>query len=82
MGIWGTRALHAHIKAVEGEGTSASGGNRGQRVGGNEMQTAEAGPSHARDGGVNEAGPSHARDGGVDEAGSSQARDAGLDEAG
>jgi hypothetical protein len=42
------------------------------------MQTAEAGPSHAREGDADEAGPSQARDGGVDEAGPSQARDGGV----
>ena len=60
----------------------ASGGNRGQNAGGKEMQTAEAGPSQSRDGGVDEAGASQARDGGEAEAGSSQARDGGVAEAG
>ena len=45
-----------HKGRRQGEGTSASGRNRGQRVGGIEMQTAEAGPSHVRDGGVDESG--------------------------
>ena len=66
----------------QGEGTSARGGNRGQNAGGKEMQTAEAGPSQSRDGGVDEAGSSQARDGGEAEAGSSQARDGGVAEAG
>ena len=66
----------------QGEGTSARGGNRGENAGGKEMQTAEAGPSQSRDGGVDEAGSSQARDGGEAEAGSSQARDGGVAEAG
>jgi hypothetical protein len=70
-----------HIKAVHkvAGGTSASGGNRGQCAGGHETQAAEAGPSHAIDGGVDEAGFRHAMDGGVAEVGSSNAMDGGRD---
>ena len=45
----------------QGEDTIASGGNRGQHARGHETQAAEAGPSHAIEGGVEEAGATHAK---------------------
>jgi hypothetical protein len=84
-----------HKGLRQDEAISASGGNQGQRQGCNETPAAEAGPSHASDGGVDEpepsqatdgevaeAGPSHAMHGGVDEAGPSHAMHGGVDEAG